>query len=93
MFARSSIACSKFLSKSATKRLPLDNKRTGNQYYKGNTLMTKEGILTSKGFKLKRYMMLEIVPPPGAGMESHLKPYVAPSVTKYEPREYDPDQN
>lgn len=55
--------------------------------------MTKEGILTSKGFKLKRYMMLEIVPPQGAGMESELKPYVAPSVTKYEPREYDPNEH
>jgi hypothetical protein len=39
---------SKYLSKSATKRLPLTTKRAGKGYYKGKG-GTKEGRITSKG--------------------------------------------
>jgi hypothetical protein len=53
--------------------------------------MTKEGHHTSKGFKLDRSKMLKIVSPDLTGF--NLKPYVAPSVPKYPPREYDPDSN
>jgi hypothetical protein len=38
---------SKYLSKSAAKRLPLNTKRAGKGYYKGKG-STKEGRLTSK---------------------------------------------
>lgn len=89
---RSVPVLSKFISKSARKRLPLTNKMAGIGFYKGNALMTKEGRHTSKGFKLDRSKMLEIKAP--ADFENFkLKPYVAPSVPKYPPREYDPDEN
>ena len=39
---------SKYLSKSATKRLPMTTKRAGKGFYKGKG-GTKEGRLTSKG--------------------------------------------
>jgi len=39
---------SKYISKSAKKRIPLTTKRAGKGYYKGNG-STKEGRLTSKG--------------------------------------------
>jgi len=39
---------SKYLSKSATKRLPLTNKKAKKGYYKGNGA-TNEGRITSKG--------------------------------------------
>ena len=39
---------SKYLSKAATKRLPLTTKRAGKGYYKGKG-GTKEGRITSKG--------------------------------------------
>ena len=39
---------SKYLSKSATKRLPLNTKKAGKGYYKGNG-STKEGKTNSKG--------------------------------------------
>ena len=42
------VSFSKYLSKSKTKRLPLNTKRIGNSYYKGNRCR-KEGKLTSKG--------------------------------------------
>jgi hypothetical protein len=54
---------SKYLSKSATKRLPLTTKRAGKGYYKGKG-GTKEGRLTSKGrFKVDPEKRLELVVP------------------------------
>jgi hypothetical protein len=54
---------SKYLSKSATKRLPLTTKRAGKGYYKGKG-GTKEGRLTSKGrFKVDPMKRLELVVP------------------------------
>jgi hypothetical protein len=54
---------SKYLSKSATKRLPLTTKRAGKGYYKGKG-GTKEGRLTSKGrFKVDPKKRLELVVP------------------------------
>ncbi|GMH52098.1 hypothetical protein TrRE_jg13329 [Triparma retinervis] len=71
--------------------MPLTNKRAGIGFYKGNSLMTKEGRHTSKGYKLDRNKMLTIVAPDLEGFK--LKPYVAPSVPKYPPKEYDPEAN
>ena len=54
---------SKFLSKSATKRLPLTTKRAGKGYYKGNGCRS-EGRHTSKGkFIMDRSKMLELIVP------------------------------
>eukprot|EP00978_Attheya_sp_CCMP212_P046311 scaffold384011_cov31-Attheya_sp.AAC.1 len=54
---------SKYLSKSATKRVPLSSKRARKGYYKGNG-GTKEGHITSKGrFIVDFSKRLEIVMP------------------------------
>ena len=89
MFNGSFPLLSKFLSKSATKRLPLTTKRAGKGYYKGVTGMTKQGRHTSKGkYILDKNKMLEIVPPNLEGFK--LRPYVAPSVPRMPPREFAP---
>lgn len=54
---------SKYLSKSAAKRLPLNAKRAGKGYYKGKG-GTKEGKLNSKGkFVVDLKKRLELVVP------------------------------
>ena len=54
---------SKYLSKAATKRLPLTTKRAGKGYYKGKG-GTKEGRLTSKGkFILDPMKRLQLMVP------------------------------
>ena len=54
---------SKYLSKAAAKRLPLNTKRAGKGYYKGKG-GTKEGRLTSKGrFIVDPNKRLELIVP------------------------------
>ena len=54
---------SKYISKSAKKRLPLTTKRAGKGFYKGKG-STKEGRLTSKGrFIIDPLRRLELVIP------------------------------
>ena len=63
---------SKYLSKSATKRLPLTSKRARKGYYKGNGA-TKEGRLTSKGkFIVDPSKQLELVVPDLTGFKVRL---------------------
>ena len=60
---------SKYLSKAATKRLPLTTKRAGKGYYKGKG-GTKEGRLTSKGkFIVDPKKRLELVVPDLTGFK------------------------
>ena len=47
-FAIQSVNFSKYLSHSRTKRLPLNTKKVGLSYYKGNRCR-KEGRISSKG--------------------------------------------
>jgi large subunit ribosomal protein L41 len=54
---------SKYLSKAAAKRLPLNTKRAGKGYYKGKG-GTKEGKLNSKGkFIVDPKKRLELIVP------------------------------
>lgn len=79
---------SKYLSKSATKRLPLTTKRVGKGFYKGKGCRS-EGRHTSKGkFLMDRSKMLELVVPDLNGFK--LKPYIAASISKYPPEERRP---
>ena len=75
---------SKYLSKSARKRLPLTTKRASRGgFYKGKGA-TKEGRLTSKGkFIVNPLKRLELVVPDLTGFK--LKPYIAASVHKHPP--------
>ena len=74
---------SKYLSKSATKRLPLNTKRAGKGYYKGKG-GTSEGRLTSKGkFIADPLKKLQLIVPDL--MDFPLKPYIARSVSKRPP--------
>ncbi|KAL7548082.1 hypothetical protein ACHAWF_011386 [Thalassiosira exigua] len=76
---------SKYLSKSATKRLPLNTKRAKKGYYKGKG-GTKEGRLTSKGkFIADPLKKLQLIVPDLAGFP--LKPYIARSVSRFPPEE------
>jgi large subunit ribosomal protein L41 len=60
---------SKYLSKSAAKRLPLSTKRAGKGYYKGKG-GTKEGRLTSKGkFIVDPLKRLELIVPDLTGFK------------------------
>lgn len=60
---------SKYLSKSAAKRLPLSTKRAGKGYYKGKG-GTKEGRLTSKGkFIVNPLKRLELIVPDLTGFK------------------------
>lgn len=74
---------SKYLSKAATKRLPLTTKRAGKGYYKGKGC-TSEGRLTSKGkFIANPLKKLQLIVPSMADMVGFsLKPYIARSVGK-----------
>ena len=74
---------SKYLTKSATKRLPLTNKKAKKGYYKGNGA-TKEGRITSKGkFIADPMKKLQLVVPDLEGFK--LKPYIASAVSKVPP--------
>ena len=74
---------SKYLSKSATKRLPLNTKRAGKGYYKGKG-GTSEGRLTSKGkFIADPLKKLQLIVPDLADFP--LKPYIARSVGRRPP--------
>ena len=77
---------SKYLSKAATKRLPLTTKRAGKGYYKGKGC-TSEGRLTSKGkFIGNPLKKLQLIVPTLADMVGFsLKPYIARSVGKSPP--------
>jgi hypothetical protein len=60
---------SKYLSRSAKKRLVLTTKRAGKGFYKGNG-STKEGYLTTKGkFVVDRLRRLELVVPDLTGFK------------------------
>eukprot|EP00537_Pseudo-nitzschia_pungens_P003935 CAMPEP_0172365882 /NCGR_PEP_ID=MMETSP1060-20121228/12295_1 /TAXON_ID=37318 /ORGANISM="Pseudo-nitzschia pungens, Strain cf. cingulata" /LENGTH=144 /DNA_ID=CAMNT_0013089459 /DNA_START=161 /DNA_END=596 /DNA_ORIENTATION=+ len=77
---------SKYVSKSARKRLPLTTKRAGKGYYKGKGA-TKEGRVTSKGkFIPDPKKKLELMVPDLEGF--NLKPYIARTASKIVP-EYD----
>ena len=74
---------SKYLSKSARKRLPLTTKRAKKGYYKGNGA-TKEGHFGKGGkFIVDRSLRLELVAPDLTGFK--LKHYIASTVPKYPP--------
>lgn len=76
---------SKFLSKSATKRLPLNTKRAKKGYYKGKG-GTKEGRLTSKGkFIADPLKKLNLIVPDLEGFP--LKPYIACTVPRIPPEQ------
>ena len=83
IFHESKRFMSKYLSKSATKRLPLTNKKVKKGYYKGNGA-TMEGRITSKGkFIADPMKKLQLVIPDLEGFK--LKPYIANSVSKLPP--------
>ena len=76
---------SKFLSKSAAKRLPLNTKRAKKGYYKGKGC-TSEGRLTSKGkFIADPLKKLQLVVPDLEGFA--LKPYIARTISKFPPED------
>mmetsp|Transcript_14444 Transcript_14444/g.31404 ORF Transcript_14444/g.31404 Transcript_14444/m.31404 type:complete len:172 (-) Transcript_14444:302-817(-) len=74
---------SKYLSKSAAKRLPLNTKRAKKGYYKGKG-GTSEGRLTSKGkFIADPLKKLQLIVPDLEGFA--LKPYIARAISKTPP--------
>lgn len=74
---------SKFLSKAATKRVPLTSKRARKGFYKGNRA-TKEGHVNSKGrFIVDKSKRLELIVPDLEGFK--LKPYIAATAGKFPP--------
>jgi len=74
---------SKYISKSAKKRLPLSTKRAGKGYYKGKG-STKEGKLNSKGkFISDPRKKVELVVPNLEGFK--LKAYIARTASKIVP--------
>jgi large subunit ribosomal protein L41 len=74
---------SKYLSKSATKRLPLNTKRAKKGYYKGKG-STSEGRLTSKGrFIADPLKKVQLIVPDLTGFP--LKPYIAKTISKIPP--------
>ena len=76
---------SKYLSKAATKRLPLNTKRAKKGYYKGKGC-TSEGRLTSKGkFIADPLKKLQLIVPDLTGFP--LKPYIAKSISRHPPED------
>merc|ERR1719491_1922479 len=74
---------SKYLSKSAAKRLPLNTKRAKKGYYKGKG-STSEGRITSKGtFIADPMKKLQLIIPDLEGFP--LKSYIARAVPKIPP--------
>ena len=83
--SESRIFMSKYLTKAATKRLPLTNKKVKKGYYKGNGA-TVEGRITSKGkFIADPMKKLQLVVPDLEGFK--LKPYIASAVSKLPPEQ------
>ena len=80
--AAGAVRCmSKFLSKSARKRIPLTTKRAKKGYYKGNGA-NKEGYFGKGGrFVVDKSLQLELVAPDLTDFK--LKPYVAQQVPRY----------
>lgn len=75
---------SKYLSKSATKRLGLNTKRAKKGYYKGKG-STSEGRLTSKGkFIANPLKKLQLIVPDLTGFS--LKPYIGRTVSRAPPK-------
>eukprot|EP00559_Dactyliosolen_fragilissimus_P009906 CAMPEP_0184858534 /NCGR_PEP_ID=MMETSP0580-20130426/3618_1 /TAXON_ID=1118495 /ORGANISM="Dactyliosolen fragilissimus" /LENGTH=124 /DNA_ID=CAMNT_0027354723 /DNA_START=109 /DNA_END=483 /DNA_ORIENTATION=- len=79
-------AMSKFLTKSATKRLPLTTKRARKGYYKGKG-GTKQGSFRGKAgrYVLDPEKMLQLIVPDLEDFK--LKPYIAKSVPKRAPED------
>ena len=76
---------SKYLSNSATKRLPLTTKRARKGFYKGNGA-TKEGTIRKGKFKVDFKKRLEIIVP--KDLENfELRPYIASTSSRYPPEE------
>jgi len=77
---------SKYLTKSATKRLILTTKRAKKGYYKGKG-STKQGHFRGKAgtFVLDQDLMMELVVPDLKGFT--LKPYIANTVPKWAPED------
>ncbi|GKY91874.1 hypothetical protein MPSEU_000159000 [Mayamaea pseudoterrestris] len=74
---------SKFISKSAKKRLVLTTKRAHKGFYKGKG-GTKEGRISSKGkFIVDPLKRMQIVAPDLTGFK--LKPYIASSASRFAP--------
>lgn len=77
---------SKFLPKSAAKRLPLSTKHARKGFYKGKG-GTKQGTFRGRAgrFVLEQERMLELIVPDLTGFQ--LKPYIARTVPKWAPEE------
>merc|ERR1719491_84693 len=77
---------SKYLPKSAAKRLPLTTKRARKGYYKGKG-STKQGTHTGRAgrYVMDRDRMLEIIAPDMEGFK--LKPYIASTVPIWAPED------
>ena len=73
---------SKYISKSALKRLPLTTKRAKKGFVKGKGC-NSEGRNTSKGYKIDPKKKLRLIIPDLTGFT--LKPYIAASVPKVPP--------
>jgi len=74
---------SKYISKSATKRLAITTKRAGKGFYKGKGA-TKEGHLNSKGqYRGDSDLKLQLIVPDLEGFK--LKPYIASIVSRFPP--------
>ena len=75
---------SKYLSKSATKRLPLTTKQATKQGFTKGKGSTKEGRLRKGRFVVDPYKRLQVMVP--RDLETFaLKPYIAQSVSKWPP--------
>mmetsp|Transcript_17032 Transcript_17032/g.16456 ORF Transcript_17032/g.16456 Transcript_17032/m.16456 type:complete len:110 (-) Transcript_17032:378-707(-) len=74
---------SKYLSKSATKRLGLTTKRARKGFYKGKGGTTEGHFGKGGRFIIDRSKMLELVVPELEGFK--LKPYIAKTVPKWAP--------
>jgi hypothetical protein len=77
-------AMSKYLSKSAKKRIPLNTKRVAKGFYKGKGC-TKEGRITKKAkFMVDKTKQLELVVPPDLA-NFRLKPYISADASRFPP--------
>jgi large subunit ribosomal protein L41 len=77
---------SKYLPKSAAKRLPLSTKHARKGFYKGKGA-TKQGTFRGKAgrFVVEKERLLELIVPDLTGFQ--LKPYIARTVPKWAPEE------
>ena len=77
---------SKYLPKSASKRLPLSTKHARKGFYKGKG-GTKQGTFRGRAgrFVLDKELMLELIVPDLTGFK--LKPYIAKTVPKWAPED------